>query len=119
MDEKLFKEEQYDVVHVDASTPYDVIVAVSARMAGVKTIVLHSHNNGYQKSVPLRDLFMGVYKKLMPFTVTDYVTISESAAEFMFPKKVVKEKSTDSSVMESGLKIINTMKTTGLPQEKR
>lgn len=89
---KLFKEEQYDVVHVDASTPYDVIVAVSARMAGVKTIVLHSHNNGYQKSVPLRDLFMGVYKKLMPFTVTDYVTISESAAEFMFPKKVVKEK---------------------------
>ena len=28
----LFKREQYDVVHVDASTPYDVIVAVAAKV---------------------------------------------------------------------------------------
>lgn len=89
---KLFKNEKYDVVHVDASTPYDIIVAIAAKMAGVKTIILHSHNNGYQKSVPLRDIFMGLYKKLMPLVVTDYFTISESAAEFMFPKKIVKEK---------------------------
>lgn len=89
---KLFKDEQYDVVHVDASTPYDVTVAVAAKLAGVKTIILHSHNNGYQKSIPLRDAFMGLYKKLMFLVVTDYFTISQSAAEFMFPEKIVKEK---------------------------
>lgn len=89
---KLFKREQYDVVHVDASTPYDVIVAIAAKMAGVKTIILHSHNDGFQKVVPLRDAFMDVYKQLMLYTVTDYFAISESAAEFMFPKKIIESK---------------------------
>lgn len=86
---QLFEKEQYDVVHVDASTPYDVIVAIAAKMAGIKTIVLHSHNDGFQRSVPLRDAFMGVYKQLMLWTVTDYFAISKSAAEFMFPSKII------------------------------
>jgi len=90
---QLFQKEKYDVVHVDASTPFDVIVAISAKLAGVKTIIMHSHNDGFQKEIPLRDVFMGLYKKIMLFTVTDYFAISESAANFMFPKEIIKNKS--------------------------
>ena len=88
----LFKNEKYDVVHVDASTPYDVIVAIAAKLAGIKTIIMHSHNNSFHKNIPLRDIFMGWYKKIMLFTVTDYFAISESSAHFMFPKSVLKKR---------------------------
>lgn len=88
----LFRKEQYDVVHVDASTPYDVIVALAAKVAGIKTIVLHSHNDDFQKSKPLRDAFMPFYKFIMLFVVTDYFTISEKAAYFMFPKSIFRKR---------------------------
>lgn len=88
----LFRKEQYDVVHVDASTPYDVIVALAAKVAGIKTIVLHSHNDDFQKSKPLRDAFMPFYKFIMLFVVTDYFTISEKAAYFMFPKSIYRKR---------------------------
>lgn len=84
----LFKREQYDVVHVDASTPYDVMVAVAAKIAGVSTVVMHSHNDDFQSKKPLRDALIPVYKLLMKAVVTDYFTISEKSAEFMFPKSV-------------------------------
>lgn len=86
----LFARERYDVVHVDASTPYDVIVAIAARLAGVPRIVMHAHNDGFQRTIPLRDAFMGVYKALMPLVVTDYYAISESAARFLFPRSILR-----------------------------
>ena len=88
----LFRKEKYDVVHVDASTPYDVMVALAAKVAGIRTIVLHSHNDDFQKSKPLRDAFMPLYKVIMLFAVTDYFTISEKAAQFMFPKSILRKK---------------------------
>lgn len=88
----LFRKEKYDVVHVDASTPYDVMVALAAKVAGIRTIVLHSHNDDFQKSKPLRDAFMPLYKVIMLFAVTDYFTISEKAAQFMFPKSIFRKK---------------------------
>lgn len=89
---KLFKREQYDVVHVDASTPYDVTVALAAKFAGVPTIVMHSHNDDFHGKNILRDMLFPVYKLLMKAAVTDYFTISEKSAEFMFPKSVYKKK---------------------------
>ena len=88
----LFKREQYDVVHVDASTPYDVMVAVAAKMAGVPTIVMHSHNDDFHSKKPLRDALIPFYKLLMKAVVTDYFTISEKSAKFMFPKSVYEGK---------------------------
>ncbi len=88
----LFKREQYDVVHVDASTPYDVIVAVAANVAGIPTIVMHSHNDDLHGKNPLRDALIPLYKLLMRVVVTDYFTISEKSAKFMFPKSVYEGK---------------------------
>ena len=53
----LFKREQYDVVHVDASTPYDVMVAIAAKIAGVPTIVMHSHNDNFQSQKAVERCF--------------------------------------------------------------
>lgn len=89
---KLFKREEYDVVHVDASTPYDVVVAIAAKLAGVPVIVMHSHNDSYKKGNKLRDAIMPFCKKIMLGVVTDYIAISEPAAQFMFPKKIIEKK---------------------------
>ena len=88
----LFKREQYDVVHVDASTPYDVIVAVAARLAGIDTIIIHSHNDSYKKGNKFKDILMPFFKSLMPYVCTDYFAISEPAAMFMFPASVLNSK---------------------------
>ena len=88
----LFKREGYDVVHVDASTPYDVMVAVAAKIAGIPTIVMHSHNDDFHGKKPLRDALIPFYKVLMKAVVTDYFTISEKSAKFMFPKSIYEEK---------------------------
>ena len=36
----------YDVMHVDASTPLDVVIAAAAKKAGVKCVIFHSHMQG-------------------------------------------------------------------------
>lgn len=87
----LFARERYDVVHVDASTPYDVIVAIAARLAGVPRIVMHSHSAGLTTRNSLRDAFRSVYQLLMLCTVTDYYAASESAARFMFPQRILRQ----------------------------
>lgn len=89
---ELFRREKYDVVHVDASTPYDVVVALAAKVSGIRTIVFHSHNDGFKKGNILRDVMFPFFKLLMRFCVTDYFTISGKAAEFMFPTKIYKQK---------------------------
>lgn len=88
----LFKRERYDVVHVDASTPYDVVVAIAAKIAGTKVIVLHAHNDSYKKGHSIKDFLMPVFKQLMLISCTDYFAISETAAKFMLPAKVLREK---------------------------
>ena len=92
---KLFKREQYDVVHVDASTPYDVMVALAAKLAGVPIIVMHSHNNSFKKGINIQDriktVLMSFFKQLMLCCCTDYFAISEQAARFMFPKSVLED----------------------------
>lgn len=49
---------------------------------------MHSHNDNFQSQKPLRDAFIPIYKLLMKAVVTDYFTISEKSAKFMFPKSV-------------------------------
>jgi len=86
------KEESIQIMHIDASTPYDVIYAVAAKLAGVKIIIFHAHNDDYERVLNLRNLLMPLFRLLIPFTVTDYIATSEKAAHFLFPSKIVKTK---------------------------
>ena len=38
------KDAKPDIFHINASTPYDTLVGISAKLAGVKCVIVHSHN---------------------------------------------------------------------------
>ena len=85
---RLMRRQRYDVVHVDASTPYDVMVALAAKVARVPVIVLHAHNDSFHGGNFLRNLSMPLFRRMMPYLCTDFMAVSQSAASFMFPAKV-------------------------------
>lgn len=88
---KLIHDEKIKIIHINSSTPYEVLVAIAAKIGGAKKIIYHSHNSSYypgQKLTMLSPLF----KALMPFVITDYLACSDAAAEFMFPKKIASHK---------------------------
>ena len=89
---KLLKHERIEIIHIDASTPYDVVLAVAAKLAGVRKIIFHAHNDNYERKLTLRNLMQPIFRMMIPFVVTDYIAISEQAAAFLFPKRVVQEK---------------------------
>lgn len=85
---KIVHSEQIKIIHINSSTPYEVLVAFAAKIGGAKKIIYHSHNSSYypgQKLVKLSEVF----KWFMPFVITDYLSCSDAAARFMFPKKIV------------------------------
>lgn len=88
MTKKLLKRINYNVMHVDASTPMDVVIGVAAKHAGVKRIVLHSHIAGDNKHSVARTVYMNVCRFVMKFVFTDYIAISQNSAKFMFPKNI-------------------------------
>ena len=89
---KMLLKNRYDVVHVDASTPMDVVIGMAARKAGVEHIVIHSHIAGDNKHSRLRDFYLEVCRRKMVDVFDDYIAISDSAAQFMFPTSIVKQK---------------------------
>ncbi|MBP3263088.1 glycosyltransferase [Pseudobutyrivibrio sp.] len=90
---KALKQNDVDIMHIDASSPYDVIIAISAKLGGVKTVIMHSHNDNFEKDAnKIRNLLMPFFKFLIPWFVDYYIACSRSAAEFMFPKRIMKEK---------------------------
>lgn len=69
---KLVHSEQIKIIHINSSTPYEVLVAFAAKIGGAKKIIYHSHNSSYypgQKLVKLSEVF----KWFMPFVITDYL----------------------------------------------
>lgn len=89
---QLLKRENIKIVHIDASTPYDVVIAIAAKMAGVPKIIFHAHNDNYERKLTLRNIMQPIFRLMIPLVVTDYIAISEQAAEFLFPKAIVKQK---------------------------
>lgn len=89
---QLLKKVHYDVVHVDASTPMDVVIGMAAKSAGVKRVIIHSHIAGDNKNSAVRKIYLDICRKKMLSTFDDYFAISDSAAEFMFPQEIVSKK---------------------------
>lgn len=89
---KMLLNNDYDVVHVDASTPMDVVIGMAAKKAHVKLVVIHSHIAGDNKHSKLRDFYLEICRRKMIDVFDDYIAISDSAARFMFPDKIVKQK---------------------------
>lgn len=89
---KMLRREKIEIIHIDASTPYDVVLAVAAKFAGVRKIIFHAHSDNYERKLTLRNLMQPLFRMLIPLVVTDYIAISGQAAAFLFPEKVVRGK---------------------------
>ncbi|MDO5813326.1 MAG: glycosyltransferase [Bacillota bacterium] len=89
---KVIRSSEADIIHINGSKPYDVLVGVSAKLAGVNTVFFHSHNSSMDNGNGIKKNIMNLFKKLIPI-VSDYnLACSDLAAQFMFPPQILKEK---------------------------
>ena len=83
----LLKTGKYDVAHIHGDVAYKLLVcSVAARLAGTKTILLHSHASGTDGNH--RELKEKLHKMSRPFlkwTGTGFVSCSDLASAWMFP----------------------------------
>ena len=89
---KVIHSSEADIIHINGSEPYDVLVGVSAKLAGVNTVFFHSHNSSMDNENGIKKIIMDLFKKLIPI-ISDYnLACSDLAAQFMFPSQILKEK---------------------------
>ncbi len=84
---QVLKKEKAVIFHINAPTPYDCLAGIAARLAGVKTIILHSHNSQLKKEGRGHRIFQGICRMLLPLCGDYYFACSDLAGEFMFGKR--------------------------------
>ena len=84
---KVLKDEKVQILQINASTPYDIVIGISAKLAGVKRIILHAHNESapYRK---VRNRLFPLCRCLMPYIADTWLACSEASASFMFPNRI-------------------------------
>lgn len=97
----ILKKENIDIIHINASFPYDILVGVSAKIAGIRKVVFHSHNSSMKTDTSLRGKIMPICKKMIPIVSDCNIACSELAAQFMFPKSILEE--TGYSIVNNGI----------------
>lgn len=94
---RFLKDHKYDTVYFDTDSPCRAILACVAKLAGVKYCIMHSHNSCSEKKANL--ILNFIYRKLMFFSVTDYIACSRAAAYWMFPK----DKAESAVIIKNGI----------------
>lgn len=90
---KILKERQYDVVHLNIFHALSFVYGRIAKKCGIRKIIAHSHNSALRRSwvravkLAIHDL----YKMIRYRSFTDFWACSSAAAEFMFPKSIIKQ----------------------------
>ena len=90
---QLIREGGYEAVHIHGDVAYKLLVySVAARLAGVKTILLHSHASGTDGNHRgLKQKLHMASRRFLKWTGTGYVSCSDLAADWMFPNVKVKK----------------------------
>lgn len=91
---KFLKDNKYDVVHVHSGTPLRVFYLRAAKKAGVNKRIYHSHSaevKGPHNGLKVKKVIFKILKKLFPIYATNYFACSELAADWMYPKKLIKQ----------------------------
>lgn len=96
---KLLTSEKYDVLYLNISTAINFVAALAGWRIGVKKRVLHSHSSGndcenmFKRK--LLDLCHGLCKSFFYKFGNDYYACSKKAAEWLFPKRLVRNGKVD------------------------
>ena len=85
------KENKYEIIHIHSGSIFALAYGSKiARKSGAKKVIVHSHCGGF------KDLKYRIIKILsIPYLIkypTHYYACSKLAAEWKFPKKIIKEK---------------------------
>lgn len=88
----LVKKNRYDKAYFNISTGIAFPAVRAARKAGLKQVIVHSHNSGYDCLNPLKRKFMILLHNLAKGQIckyaTDFYTCSDKAASWLFTRKV-------------------------------
>jgi glycosyltransferase involved in cell wall biosynthesis len=75
---------EYKTIHVHASNAKCVLEMISAKLAGVKNIIVHSHNS----SSPQK-LIHKVFRPILKYFATNFFACSTPASDWMFDEKII------------------------------
>lgn len=88
---KVLKEEQVEIFHINAPTPYDCLVGIAAKLAGARVVVLHSHNSRLKKPGVGHRVFQEICRRCLFLCGDYYFACSDLAGEFMYGKRPGKQ----------------------------
>lgn len=87
------RQKNYTAIHYNLSYA-NIVPIVLAKIAGFKRIIVHSHSTGIDDPATfIRLIKLGIHyigKNLIPFLSSDYFACSKLAAQWMFPKSIMK-----------------------------
>lgn len=89
---RVFKDNDIKVLHLNGGPASDMTMVFIAKLAGVKHVTFHSHNAGnavYRNKITV--VMSKAFKMLMPAFVDEFWACSSLAAQFSFPKSIVKK----------------------------
>ena len=81
---RVLRQERAEIFHINVSTPYDCLVGLAARLAGVRTVILHAHNSRPEKSGKGHLVFQNICRMFQPLCGDRYFACSNLANEFMY-----------------------------------
>ena len=84
------KENSVKILHLNSGAPMNIVIAIAAKLGGVKHVTFHSHNGGMANIGGLAKPLSLVCKPLMPLFIDSFWACSTEAAQFSFPKRIVK-----------------------------
>ena len=91
---QIVQENGYDAVYFNYSTAIGWTAVKGARDGGASHVIVHAHNSGFYDNNPLKQyLFRAahyLFRPLMTRYVTDFLSCSDKAADWVFGKKTVK-----------------------------
>lgn len=88
---RVCKEEHVEIVHFNGSDAFILTNIIGAKLGGAKYIVIHSHNGGYGQAKKIIRVMSEICKPFLPLFCDEYLACSNLAAEFLFPKSVIKK----------------------------
>lgn len=90
---QILKEGAYEVAYFNISEAFNCTGLLASYLAKTPKRILHSHSSGCDSASKMRWVKIALHniaKQFLPFWANAFVTCSDKAAEWMFPKRVVK-----------------------------
>lgn len=87
----IIRREHIEVVHINMLSAANIVPLLACKMAGVKHIIVHSHNSNVPNNKVKKILHI-INRKFIPLLATDFWGCSQEAGEWLYGRKLPKDK---------------------------